>query len=203
MWIYIVRHAETDGNRQRIVQTPDTPLSVRGQQQAKQFASAYSHLSSAHILCSDHQRTQSTASELHKQLNCPLTLSELLRERNFGDLRGKAYDDIKHDFFAEDYHPPNGESYPQFADRVANAWQQIVLEANNHDGDLVVITHGLVVRCLLTEVLHISPQLLSQTDIQNTCVTQVSRLDHQNMPLFCDVSHLDDEILDMQPVGAV
>lgn len=203
MWIYIVRHAETDGNRQRIVQTPDTPLSVRGLQQAQQFAKAYSQIPASHILCSDYARTHATASELHKKLKCSLTFSELLRERNFGELRGRSYDDIEDDFFAKDYHPLGGESYAQFVIRVRHAWHQIAALADAQDGDLVVVTHGLVVRCLLTDILMLSPKLLVQTDIKNTCVTKVSQHDHGHIPLLCDAAHLDEKVMGTGKQGAV
>lgn len=193
MWIYLTRHAETDGNANRMVQTPDTPLSTRGERQAQQLANAYSQLPISSILSSDYARTQDTASKLHSKLKCKFIKSVLLRERNFGDLRGRAYDDIASDIFAIDYHPPRGESYVDFVDRIHKAWQQVLTVANNQEGDLLVMTHGLVVRCILTELLALSPQVLAQTDIKNTCVTKISKYDHTNIPLLCDVRHLSDK----------
>ena len=38
MSIYLIRHGQTNGNRDRILQTPDTPLSELGRQQAQQLA---------------------------------------------------------------------------------------------------------------------------------------------------------------------
>ncbi|MFT5276997.1 MAG: putative phosphoglycerate mutase [Glaciecola sp.] len=192
MWIYLIRHAETDGNLQRIVQMPNTPLSTRGHQQAQCLANAYSQVPISNIVSSDYARTQSTASALQKQVNCPMSLNELLRERHFGDLRGKAYDDIDHDFFALNYHPPGGESYSQFVDRIGKAWQQLTELANQQKGDTVVVSHGLVLRCILTEILMLPSQLLAQTDIQNTSVTKVNLDDYTDIPMLCDVGHLND-----------
>ncbi|MFT6270646.1 MAG: broad specificity phosphatase PhoE [Alphaproteobacteria bacterium] len=195
MWIYLTRHAETDGNVKRVVQTPDTPLSSRGERQAQQFADAYSQLPISSILSSDYGRTHATALKLHDKLNRQFVISELLRERNFGDLRGKAYDDIPTDIFALDYHPPGGESYTKFVARIREAWQQVIKVAKGQEGDLLVMTHGLVVRCILTEILTLSPQVLAQTDIQNTSVTKISADDHANIPLLCDITHLSEEAL--------
>lgn len=191
MWIYIVRHGETDGNRDRIVQTPNTALSIRGREQARQFAHAYAHIPASHILSSDYARARSTALALHEKHNCPITFNELLRERNFGELRGQAYDNIAHDFFAIDYHPVGGESHPQFVTRVGLAWKYITKLASEHEGDLVVVTHGLVLRSLLIDILNIPAQSLDQTDIKNTCVTKINKHDHGNIPLLCDAAHLD------------
>ena len=125
-----------------------------------------------------------------------------MRERNFGSLRGKSHDDIKENFFAKDYHPPGGESYLQFRQRVANAWQQIVSLSNEENGDLVVVTHGLVVRCLLSEVIGLSPDIVEQTNIENTCVTKISRIDHTHIPILCDASHLNNSLLNENATGA-
>lgn len=200
MWIYLTRHAETHGNISRIVQTPDTPLTNRGIEQANALAHAYSQLPIAHILCSDYARTQSTIEPLHDLLQCQLSLNPLLRERNFGDLRGQHYDQIKVDFFAEDYHPPNGESYRQFVDRVKLAWQNVLElterlsnNASCADSSVMVMTHGLVVRCILTEILNLKPETLTNTDIRNTSVCKINSKDMNEMPLFCDVSHLENQ----------
>lgn len=203
MWIYLIRHGETDGNRNRIVQTPDTPLSEIGALQAELLAKAYAHLPATHILCSDYARTKATAAPLHKRLNCELSYTELLRERNFGDLRGQAYDEIGHDFFAQDYNPPNGESYSQFAERVNQAWRHIIKQANSKDGDLVVMTHGLVLGCLLTEILSISPAKLSHSDIKNTCVTKINRSNLSDIPFLCNANHLVDGSFNIGKQGAV
>ena len=199
----MVRHGETDGNRNRIVQTPDTPLSVLGQTQADKFANAYAHISASHILSSDYTRAQSTALALHEKINCPFSLNELLRERNFGELRGQAYDSIAVDFFAEDYHPKGGESHAQFVARVKHAWQYITELANEQEGDLVVVTHGLVLRSLLFDILKIPQDSLVQADIKNTCVTKISKQDHTNIALLCDAAHLSAQDLDDKILGAV
>lgn len=190
MWIYLIRHGETLGNRERIVQIPETPLSPLGEQQAVQLANAYTDKSISTILCSDYQRTQHTAQPLHEKTNSKLVLTELLRERNFGDLRGKSYDDIHVDFFAEDYLPPNGESQQQFSERILKAWELVKDTANQTSGNLVVMTHGLVVRCILAEVLCLEEEVLASIDVTNTCVTKINIADNSLIPLVCDGSHL-------------
>lgn len=214
MWIYLTRHAETHGNINRIVQTPDTPLTTNGVEQADALALAYSQLPIEKIVCSDYARTLSTAAPLHKLMQRKLLLNPLLRERNFGDLRGKHYDQIDEDFFAEDYHPPNGESYLQFLERVKLAWQGVIdlteqmSSADPHiDKAIMVMTHGLVVRCILTEIIKLSPEILKNTDIQNTSVCKINSQNYKDVPIICDVSHLDalkaNKRVDRGKLGAV
>ncbi|GAA0853775.1 histidine phosphatase family protein [Aliiglaciecola litoralis] len=195
MWIYLIRHGETNGNKDRILQTPQTPLSARGQQQASQLAASFKNTSASAILCSSHVRTQQTAAPLGSQLQCPVILSDLLQERSFGELRGRHYDDIQADFFAPDYHPPNGESHQQFAQRMSLAWQHIHDNAQRVDGNLVVMTHGLVLRFILSEIVSIPQKQLAGVRFENTCVTQINKQDLSKVPMLCDVSHLQERPL--------
>jgi broad specificity phosphatase PhoE len=53
--------------------------------------------------------------------------------------------------FAPDFHPPNGESWDMFHDRVARAFAYIVgLREQMTEGHLLVVTHGLVCRAILS-----------------------------------------------------
>ena len=193
MWIYLARHAETVGNLARIVQTPSTPLSELGPKQALALATEYSNKNIAKVMCSDYKRTQDTAAPLLAKMDVDTDLNPMLRERNFGDLRGLAYDDIDTNFFEQDYEPANGETYSQFVERIKEAWKQVVETAQDQPADehLMVMTHGLVVRCVLTEILKLPESVLNELDVKNTCITQINCRDMTEIPLLRDTSHLD------------
>jgi len=110
---------------------------------------------------------------------------------------------IADDFFAENYHPKGGESHAQFVARIKHAWRYITEFANEQKGDLVVVTHGLVLRSLLFDILKIPKDSLVQADIKNTCVTKVNKLDYSNIALLCDSTHLDTEDIASNSQGAV
>ncbi|MFT2091770.1 histidine phosphatase family protein [Paraglaciecola sp. 2405UD69-4] len=196
MAIYLVRHGETDGNRNRVLQTPDTPLSTLGHQQAQEFADAYKDVALDAILCSDYLRTKQTIEPLLKLRSHKVVYEALLQERSFGDIRGKAYDDIEGDFFAEDYEPPNGETKQQFVARVAKAWEYIIEFAKAHSGDVLVMTHGLVLREIVNTYLHLSSDLICLSDYQNTCVTKVDMVEGYTVLTWCDVSHLSKQTIE-------
>ncbi|MBL4631469.1 MAG: histidine phosphatase family protein [Paraglaciecola sp.] len=191
MSIYLIRHGQTNGNRDRILQTPDTPLSELGRQQAQQLAQRFQDLPIGKIMCSDYLRTQQTVAPLLEMKASPFSLEPLLRERSFGDLRGRPYDDIDADFFDEKYAPPNGETHQQFVERVSLAWQCILTAYQHTDGNLVVMTHGLVLRELIKQHLHVDDTMLPMSDIQNTCITQVNGSDKKTVLRLCDAEHLD------------
>lgn len=91
MTILLVRHGETDGNAARILQRPDVPLNERGTRQAEQLAGRLSAFGFVCILCSDYLRARMTAAPLAARSGIAIEESPLLRERNFGDLRGMPY----------------------------------------------------------------------------------------------------------------
>jgi probable phosphoglycerate mutase len=190
MSIYLIRHGQTNGNRDRIVQMPDTPLSELGHQQAEQLAQRFQNIPIATIICSDYLRTQQTAAPLHALKHSTFSLQPLLRERSFGDLRGKAYDEIDTDFFAESYSPPNGETHQQFVERVNMAWEFILSTYHKIQGNIVVMTHGLVLRELITQHLIVDEGMPSLSDFQNTCITQVNGTDTKTVLRLCDANHL-------------
>jgi broad specificity phosphatase PhoE len=191
MSIYLIRHGQTNGNRDRILQTPDTPLSDLGHQQAKQLAQAFQDISIENIICSDYIRTQQTAAPLHAIQQSSFSLQPLLRERSFGDLRGKAYAEIDADIFDEIYAPPNGETQQQFIERVNLAWEFVLTTYQNMQGSLVVMTHGLVLRELIKQHLIVDDATLPLSDFQNTCITEVDGTDKKSVLRLCDAQHLD------------
>ena len=193
MSIYLIRHGQTNGNRDRIVQMPDTPLSELGHQQAQQLAQTFQNISIEKIICSDYMRTQQTAAPLRAIKQSTFSLQTLLRERNFGDLRGRPYEEIDADFFAESYAPPNGETHLQFIERVNHAWEFVLTTHQNMQGSLIVMTHGLVLRELIKQHLIVDDAMSPLSDFQNTCITQVNGTDKKTILRFCDARHLSKE----------
>ncbi len=194
MSIYLIRHGQTNSNRDRILQTPDTPLSELGHQQAKQLAHAFQDIFVEDIICSDYIRTQQTAAPLHAIQQSSFSLQPLLRERSFGDLRGKAYADIDADIFDDSYAAPNGETQHQIIGRVNLAWRFVMETYQNMHGILVVMPHGLVLRELIKQHLIVDDAMSPLSDFQNTCITQVNGTDKKTILRFCDARHLSKGI---------
>jgi probable phosphoglycerate mutase len=151
--IYLIRHGETASNAARVFQTPDTPLSPRGREQAARLAERLAGLGVAAVLASDLARAAETAERIAAATGAPLALEPLLAERSFGALRGRPYAEIGLDPFAADYVPPAGESWTEFHARVDAAWARVQAEAARAAGALAVVTHGLVCHSLVSRHL--------------------------------------------------
>jgi broad specificity phosphatase PhoE len=171
MTILLVRHGETDGNAARVLQRPDVPLNERGIRQAEQVAQRLSAYGFVHILCSDLLRARMTAAPLAAWSGIAIEESPLLQERNFGDLRGMPYAELPEDPFGPDFAPPNGEDWPTFHVRVANAFALIARRRGDVNGTLVVITHGLVLRALVERHAQLPEDIVTPERFDNTSVT--------------------------------
>ena len=126
MALLIARHGETALNVARVVQPADTVLSARGELQAaalgERLAREYRVRS---IVSSDLPRALQTAERVARCLGVPVTESSEWRERNFGHLRGRAYETLGFDPVAMREAPEGGESLAQFEARVARACEEI------------------------------------------------------------------------------
>lgn len=192
MAIHIVRHGETELNVARVVQKPDTPLSVCGCEQARRVGRRFVGGSIALILTSDYLRAKQTAESIKVAIGAPLEVNTNLRERNFGDLRGTSYDSRGNDIFAEDYVPQNGESWAKFHKRVDKAWAEVVAVGSRLRGDLVVVTHGLVCLSLLDRVLAVpANERVDGWVVGNTSVTVVDAVPPHTVDVLACVTHLE------------
>jgi broad specificity phosphatase PhoE len=195
MAILFIRHGETDLNAARVIQMPETPLSALGVKQAERLGERLSTARIGRILASDYARAHATAQAVERACGAPLTIVPSLRERHFGDLRGKPYHELGIDPHAHDYEPPNGESWSVFHARVASAWSEVIAQAAGTMGDLAVVTHGLVLRSLVDRIVP------SPTDVDpaavvfhNTSVTVVEGPPWSAVLIGC-VTHLDADLL--------
>jgi len=178
MTILLVRHGETDGNAQRVLQRADVPLNERGMRQAELVARRLFEHGHVHILCSDLPRARMTAAPITALSGIAIEESPLLQERNFGDLRGTAYDALGYDPFGLDVAPPNGETWPAFHARVADAFAFIVTRRRSVSGTLVVVTHGLVCRALVDRHALLPQGVVGPERYDNTSITVL----HEDVP---------------------
>jgi 2,3-bisphosphoglycerate-dependent phosphoglycerate mutase len=190
--LFLIRHGETEGNALRIVQHPHVPLSPRGLVQAERLARRLAAERITHIVSSDYARAVTTAEHLQRSTGAPLLIEPLLRERNFGDLRGRPYAELGFDMFEPDYAPPNGETWPTFHERVDRAWARVQeLAAGTTGGRLAVVTHGLVCRSLAARHLVLGDGVVAPERWENTSLTIVDWPAPWRVRLLNCVAHLD------------
>lgn len=197
--IIVVRHGNTDLNTAKVFQPYATPLSATGTAQAQQCGQWLS--SSGHrivaVLTSDLLRTRQTVDQILGSVgeHTPVVACELLRERDFGDLKGQPYGSAPNVFFESDlkeFDPPGGETWLAFEQRVQVAWDWVRHQTEScilRDGDCVlVVTHGLVKK-KMASLWEGGAELAKQTSFDNTSVSVVSHSPPHQVALFGSMQH--------------
>lgn len=170
MAILLIRHGETAGNRNRIIQVPETPLSEHGLAQAARLGRRLAQIPIAEIWSSHLTRAHQTAQAIERTTRAPLAIHSELEERNFGHLRGTPYSELKVDPFAPHYDPPGGEGWDAFHERVDRMWARIEEHWRAHHagreghGHFAVVSHGLFLRSLLERRLLTREECLRHGD---------------------------------------
>ena len=191
MPLLLIRHGETPLNVARVLQPADTPLSARGVEQAQALGRRLSGMQVAAIISSDLPRAQQTAQLIAAATAAPIELSELLRERNFGDWRGLAYDTLPADPLRMADAPPGGESTTDFEARVARAFALVVQRASTLQGALAIVTHGLVIRAMLAAHTRLPAGVAQPTHLGNTNLSVIDALAPHTASIVNCTRHLD------------
>ncbi len=211
MAILLIRHGETLGNRNRIIQVAETPLSDRGLEQADRLGRRLSSAPIREIWTSHLPRARMTAAAIAKATGAPVLEVPNLEERNLGTLRGTPYADLDFDPFMPGYAPPQGESWETFYDRVDATWEKIERHWIDRFADasepvhFAIVSHGLFLRALIERRLLSKEELETHGDengqivIANTALTVVipgipgSDEPRHRVELVACAAHLDAE----------
>jgi probable phosphoglycerate mutase len=192
MAIFLIRHGETVLNAQRVVQPPEAKLSRRGEAQAILLARRLEASGVERILSSDLERARATAEPIARLTRAPVELDALLQERNYGDIRGTPYAELETDIFAPGYVPPGGEDWTTFDARVDAAWARVAQVAAGVQGNLAVVTHGLVCRSIASRHLCLpNGSATLPRGWGNTSLTVIEGCDSWTVTRLNCLEHLD------------
>ena len=196
MALLLIRHGETPLNVARVLQPADTPLSARGIEQAQALARRLREMDVGAVIASDLPRARHTAELIAATTAAPIEFSELLRERNFGDWRGLAYDALPANPLLMSDAPPGGESVADFDARVARAFALVVQRAATTAGALAIVTHGLVIRAMLAAHVRLLAGVEQPAHLGNTSLNVFDALPPHTASLVNCTRHLDGDTQD-------
>ncbi len=144
--LYFIRHGESTANVQRLFAGRwDIPLSEKGKTQAKLAGKDANGLGIDCIISSPLLRAKQTAEIIGGGIGFPLNkiqYSDLLMERDYGDLQGTSFDDISGIDFEV---VANIEPLRLLEERAAKALQEI---KNIEEDSILVVGHGTLGRAL-------------------------------------------------------
>jgi broad specificity phosphatase PhoE len=146
MEIWLIRHGETDWNRNGRVQGwTDIPLNATGRDQAKRLARWLKDVKFEHIYSSDLSRALDTAKAVASVHHMEVTTTKTMREQFFGQAEGL-------NRVEKDKRFPNGapdaETWEALEQRVSSFLKEVA--SHHHTGPILVAAHGGVIRAALT-----------------------------------------------------
>ena len=170
--IYIVRHGETDWNRQgRLQGQEDIPLNGTGRAQARACGKALAGVRFCGIFTSPLARARETAEIIAQYQTCPVAGEPGLLERDYGRLSGMT--PAEREAFAATGKPDGLEPWGTLARR-ALATLDRCADAAGDGGTALLVSHGAWINALLAAL---SGHAIGtgKTVLKNTCVSVLRR----------------------------
>ena len=202
--IYLVRHAEAEGNLYRRIHGQyDSLVTPRGMEQIKALAKRFEDIHVDAVYSSDLCRTRTTAQAIYEPKGLPLITTPALREIAMGEWEDDMWGRIEEDF-PEQYNYynncpdkwdiPGGEHWDDFCRRITGAMLTIAEE--NPDKIVAAVSHGCAIRALISVIKGIPASEISSVQYcDNTAVALIS-VDEGKIALeyMNDASHLPDDL---------
>lgn len=142
MKLYIVRHGQTDGNVNKIMDgIRDIDLNNNGVEQAQVTRDNLKDINFDLIICSPLTRTKHTM-EIININNNPVVFDERIMERDCGEFTGKSFDSLDRDLYWNYNDTTNyerAESIEHLFDRVYKFLDEI--KENYRDKTILLVSH--------------------------------------------------------------
>ena len=187
--LVVVRHGQSEWNKANIFTGwVDVDITEEGVAEAEKAA----------ILLKDYKFDEAFSSELKRanrtldiilrrigQTDIPITRSEKLNERMYGDLQGKNKDEARAEFGEEQVHiwrrsfdvrPPGGESLKDTLERVTPYYEKEIEPELRKGKNIIITAHGNSIRALIMKLENIAPENIVGVEIP-TGVPKVYELD--------------------------
>lgn len=202
--IYLIRHAEAEGNLyRRLHGWYDSLITENGYRQIAALEERFRDIQIDAVYSSDLFRTRTTAASIYKPKGLELKTRRALREIHVGEWEDLPFGEVVYRYPEEfgrfnsnhpDYHCNGSETFSQVRDRVSEAILGIARE--NPGKTVAIFSHGVAIRNSLAKFLGYSIDAVNEK-VPHGDNTAVSLLevdaDKVNVVFFNDNSHLSEE----------
>lgn len=198
--IYLIRHAEAEGNLYRIAQGhTDGKVTKRGWEQIKALSRRFESVHVDAVYSSDLYRTCATASAIYGPKGLPLHTDAALREANLGVWEGKPWGEIAREdpeqlvWFSTKCHlwrVKGGETAEEAQTRL---YETICKIAKQHDGQTIAIaSHGFAIRMLLGRLQGYPLEQIGDSPQEDNTAVSLLEFDRNKLNVIfrSDNSHL-------------
>ncbi|GAB5409477.1 MAG: histidine phosphatase family protein [Balneolaceae bacterium] len=204
--VYIIRHGETDNNKNHKLQGRGVNASINktGRIQGEEIAFALKEVPIQKVVVSSLIRTLETAQPLIDQKDAVVESYAELDEMSFGKWEGEHFNDVKKDIHALNTRwmsgditaeVEDGESPQQVFDRAGSK----VVEILNHSEEeyIAFVIHGRLIRIILSEFLGKGLKNMHLIKHQNGAINHLTwNGDGFEVVILNKVDHLSTEAVD-------
>lgn len=158
--IYLIRHAETQGNLQkRYAGAADEPLAEQGLERLNERIKANYYPRVEHVFVSPMKRCQQTAEHIYP--GSPLEIVPGFAEYNFGEFEGQTYQDLKDNPHYQQWiasggrtKTPGGEDMESYKSRCCQAFEEVIYKIKEMGyKNTALIVHGGTIMSILEKHL--------------------------------------------------
>ena len=196
--IYLVRHGQTDWNKQGRVQgVQDIPLNMNGIKQAMDNRDLYKGHHFTHVFTSPLQRAEKTAKIITSKAKVDhFEVADELIEYDFGLRDGTTIEEDARELEANsrrahpvDYHEEDEE---HFVKRIA----KILIEAGMKEGNVMLVTHGAVISTILQMLLPKNQDQYIFLENNSVCCIDNKMTEDGNLVLTFNGANINPEELE-------
>ena len=178
MVLIFIRHGQSVWNKEnRFTGWTDVLLNDTGNQEALDAGTLLRNYHFKHAYVSALNRASTTFELINKVATnecTDVTITEALKERDYGDLTGKNKQGIKDEYGEEKLHvwrrsyataPPNGESLADVHKRCGNFYDKYMKSNVESGNDVLVVAHGNSLRALFVHLGFHTPASIESFEI--------------------------------------
>ncbi len=182
--IHLIRHGEVQARPNIFLGTTDVDLNQLGKRQSNFLAQHLIETQVDRCFCSPLARAQQTAELIATTAGLKVETDPSLREINFGLWEERTFNEIEsadpqqtqqwcNDPLAFTF--PNGDSVAEFIQRMRIYMQRLKTTDDQH---ILLVTHGGVIRILLTLLLQLEPQQQFKFEIGRGSLSTIKLYDN-------------------------
>lgn len=191
MELYIIRHGETDWNKEKRLQgRSDTELNAYGIELAQITAEALKDINFDCIYSSPLKRAYKTAEIIRRHREIEIKTDERLKEISFGIMEGVPMKDRPESFqkFFTDpanYVAPNGgESYEELVARTKDFIEDVVVTNSKTMERMLIVAHGALNKALMLNLNHDEIKNFWEGIFQRNCCVNIFEINGKDYKML-------------------
>lgn len=191
MELYIIRHGETDWNKEKRLQgRSDIKLNEYGRELARITSEALKDVHFDCIYSSPLKRAYETATILKRDRNVEIVTDDRLLEISFGAMEGVPMKDRPKDFqkfFTDPANylaPEGGESYEELVARTGNFIEEIVVPNSCKWDRMLIVAHGALNKALMLNLNHDEIKNFWEGIFQRNCCVNIFEINGKDFKML-------------------